>query len=137
MYSGITLASCSKIVSHKNKMVHAQPTEPPIYEREQAPLAVPLPPVPTTFYLLVSEEQALELSFGRVPALVQEMARTMTDWTQEDLRRNAAKPVQLAAIKTRRTGVGTGEAPPKRAAVAREKRADEKYFYSGTRYPGQ
>lgn len=68
----------------------------------------------TAFYVLVSEEQALELSFGRVPALVQEMARAMTDWTQEDMRRNAAKPVQRGAIKTRRT------APPKRAAKTRK-----------------
>jgi hypothetical protein len=51
------------------------------------------PPHEGVFYLQLTEEQVTELSFGRVPALVQEMAKTLVDWTDLDLRKNAAKPI--------------------------------------------
>lgn len=46
------------------------------------------------FSITMTEEDCAELSFGRVPALVQENAKRLVDWTQEDLRKNAAKPVR-------------------------------------------
>ena len=49
------------------------------------------------FSVALTEEEFTELSFGRVPALVQEQARRLVDWTQEDLRKNAAKPVRKKA----------------------------------------
>lgn len=49
----------------------------------------------------VDEADCRELSFGRVPALVQEAAKRLVDWTHEDLRKNAAKPVRLATKKGR------------------------------------
>lgn len=55
-----------------------------------------LPPYEPAFYIRMNEEQMTEISFGRVPALIQEMAKTLVDWTQEDLRRNAAKPLYTA-----------------------------------------
>lgn len=51
------------------------------------------------FHIQVNEAQCTELSFGRVPGEVQEMARTLVDWTQEDLRKNAAKPVRIGRKK--------------------------------------
>lgn len=49
-----------------------------------------------TFCLQMNEDQCREVSFGRVPGEIQELAKTLVDWTMADLRRNAAKPVRLA-----------------------------------------
>ena len=57
---------------------------------------------PPRFSIAMSEAEMRELSFGRVPAMVQELAKTMTDWTQADLRRNAAKKVRLSKAGTRK-----------------------------------
>ena len=61
--------------------------EHPLCEAAHAPL----------FHLEVNEAQCFELSVGRIPGEVQEMARALCDWTQEDLRKNAAKPVRKKA----------------------------------------
>jgi hypothetical protein len=44
------------------------------------------------FYILVTKDQALDLSSGYVPLLVRSMARTMLEW-QDDLKRAAERPV--------------------------------------------
>lgn len=63
-----------------------RPYEPPDVDREPQ------------FYLQLNETQCTELSFGRIPGEVQEMAQTLVDWTLEDLRRNVAKPVKLSKV---------------------------------------
>ena len=67
-------------------------------------IETPIPPEPL-FHIQVNEAQCTELSFGRVPGEVQEMARTMVDWTQEHLRKNAAKPVQLSSASSSSVGL--------------------------------
>jgi hypothetical protein len=50
-----------------------------------------------SFSLLITEEEAEELSYGRVPKRVREMAKTGLDWWWDDLlKANAAKPVTLS-----------------------------------------
>ncbi len=51
------------------------------------------------FTLSITEDEMHELSVGRVTALVQEQARRVIDWSLEDVRKNAAKP--LARKKAR------------------------------------
>ena len=51
------------------------------------------------FYLLVTEDQCLDLAAGIPPLAVQAMARALLDWT-DAARRNAAKPIRT----TRRKG---------------------------------
>ena len=57
----------------------------------------------TEFYLLVNEEQALDLASGYVPNAVKAMARTMLDWQEED-RRRAERPMHKPK-KRKRTRV--------------------------------
>lgn len=51
------------------------------------------------FSVAMTEAEMTEMSFGRVPALVQEQAKRLVEWTQEDLRRNAAKPVKRSKAR--------------------------------------
>ena len=52
----------------------------------------------TEWYVLLNDEQALDIASGYVPNAVKAMVRTMLDWREEDERR-AARPVRKA--KTR------------------------------------
>ena len=45
------------------------------------------------FSVAMTEDEMTEISYGRVPALVKEQAKRLVDWTREDLRKNAAKPL--------------------------------------------
>lgn len=56
----------------------------------------PEPEPEPVFYIQVNEAQCHELSMGRLPELVQDLARTLMDFeTEAQLRQNAAKPVRI------------------------------------------
>jgi hypothetical protein len=65
----------------------------PLPRLDEDPEHVPL------LFLLLTTAQARQVSVGRVPGEVREMARLLADETQEELRKNAAKPVRLAKQK--------------------------------------
>lgn len=72
-------------------------------------------------------EQVTELSLGRVPAEIQELAKTLVDWTFEDLRRNAAKPIRLATTAKRAHGRHTKKekTQPARRHAAQRARSEQ------------
>jgi hypothetical protein len=55
----------------------------------------------TEFYVLINEDQAVDLASGYVPTAVKAMVLTMLDWQAED-RRRAARPVRPATKRKRR-----------------------------------
>lgn len=55
-----------------------------------------------SFSLLLTEEEAEELTYGRVPKCVREMAKAGLDWYWDDLlKANAAKPLKLSKARTK------------------------------------
>lgn len=57
-----------------------------------------------SFSLLLTEEEAEELWYGRVPKRVREMAKAGLDWFWDDLlAANAAKPLKLSKVKATKT----------------------------------